>query len=149
MLTSPLSKQGKVSRSAFVLAFVRSTELSEFIQQGQPLRAIARHYDRNPDLVQNAIDIIKEHEKEVAKGDLMKVAAIVWKGRLGWERSPSFIEAREFIERGELMPKENCGPQPRRKGSVAQRARIERTRTEPRAQSNPERSEGRPAKAAV
>lgn len=97
--------KGTVPQASFVMAFVKGEEISKFLMEQQPIRAIARHFDRNEDTVDRAIKLLKEHESAIAKGDVMTVAKVVWKGRLGWERSKSFMDARAYIESGELVPK--------------------------------------------
>ena len=109
MLANPAKPPGKFARASFVLAFVKRDELSKFILDGEPLRGIARRYDRNPSTVKRAIELLKAHEAEIGRGDIMAVAKLVWRDHLGWERSENFIEARGYIDRGEIMPKETCG----------------------------------------
>ena len=101
---------GKVARASLVMAFVKRDELSRFIVENQPIQGIARHYDRNRETVARAVRFLSKYEAAIARGDLMAVAKEIWRGKLGWERSESFIEARGYVDRGELMPKETCGP---------------------------------------
>ncbi len=104
---------GKIARASFVMAFVKRDEISQFLIQKQPSRAIARFYDRNPATVERAIGLLRRFEHEVATGAIASVAQEVWHNRLGWERSQSFLEAKAYIDRGEMMPKETCGPKRR------------------------------------
>ncbi len=102
--------KGTVPQAAFVLAFVKRDEISRFLLEHQPIKAIARYFDRNEDTVDRAIRLLQTHESDIGKEDVMAVAKVVWRGRLGWERSKSFTDARAHIERGELIPKGTGGP---------------------------------------
>ena len=109
---------GTAPQCSFVLAFVKGAEISQFLMEGQAVRAIARYFDRNHDTIERAISLLKEHEIEIGKKDVMAVARVVWKGRLGWERSASFLKARAHIEAGTLIPKFSTGPKRRQRRRV-------------------------------
>lgn len=119
MAIDPSSPRGKIPRAAFVLAFVKREELVSYVQAKQPIRSIANHYDRNWDTVARALEILNEHEAAIARGDVLAVARHVWRGRLGWESSDSFVTARNYIDRGELMPKEKCGRKKKGRGRAS------------------------------
>ena len=55
---------------------------------------MTRQYDRNRETVARAVRFLNKYEAAIAHGDLMAVAKEGWRGKLGWERSESFIEAR-------------------------------------------------------
>jgi hypothetical protein len=105
--------RGKIPRASFVMACVKKDELSRFVLEKQPINAIAAYYDRHKVTVRRAIELLSKYESQIASGHFSEAAREIWKGRLGWERSPSYIEARSFIERKELMPKDTCGPKRR------------------------------------
>jgi len=86
---------------------VKRDEISAYLKRGASIRALSRIYDRNEDTLERAVAYVKAMEEQGA--DLNTVARDVWRDKVGWETSGSFLTAMDHISRGRLMPKEKRG----------------------------------------
>lgn len=104
--------KGKVAYSAYWLAVVRRDELAKLMAERQPVVGIARHYSVSPSCVRNALIILDRFQAEIASGNLEPVERAIWRNRIGYQKTASYLAVRRGIEANELPTLQSCGPKP-------------------------------------
>lgn len=103
----PNTRGGRFGTCSFVLAVVKREEISGYLKRNASIRALSRIYDRNEDTIERAVAYVKAMEEQGA--DINTVARDVWRDKVGWETSGSYLTAMDHISRGKLIPKEKRG----------------------------------------